>query len=82
MAAIDAGPVVVTHAGTGPVPDVDLSVDLAGVTFPNPIFTGPFSSDFSIASAAVSSSTAATARSTSTITLAKKSSRKSQWMVG
>src|SRR4051794_39556462 len=39
MARPDAGPVLITHAGSGPVPDVDLSVVLAGVTFPNPIFT-------------------------------------------
>jgi dihydroorotate dehydrogenase (NAD+) catalytic subunit len=39
MPAVDAAPVVVARSQPGPVPDVDLSVQLAGVDFPNPIFT-------------------------------------------
>src|SRR4051794_6827145 len=36
--AID-GPVLVAPNDVGPVPDVDMSIELAGTTFPNPIFT-------------------------------------------
>src|SRR2546423_1083305 len=39
MPAIESGPVLVTRAHQEPVPDVDLSVELAGTEFPNPIFT-------------------------------------------
>src|SRR3954451_7798785 len=39
MPAVESGPVVVARAQQEPVPDVDLSVELAGVQFPNPIFT-------------------------------------------
>jgi len=39
MPAIQVGPVVVDRNGPGPVPDVDLAVQLAGADFPNPIFT-------------------------------------------
>src|SRR4051812_16355237 len=39
MPAVESGPVGVARAHQEPVPDVDLSVELAGVQFPNPIFT-------------------------------------------
>src|SRR5436853_3178523 len=39
MAMVDSGPVVVARAAPDPEPDVDLTIDLAGVKFPNPIFT-------------------------------------------
>ncbi|MFL6240697.1 MAG: dihydroorotate dehydrogenase [Actinomycetes bacterium] len=39
MPAVSSGPVVVARHAPGPVPDVDLTTRLAGVTFPNPIFT-------------------------------------------
>lgn len=39
MASVDSSPVLVSRAEPGPVPDVDMSVQLAGVEFPNPIFT-------------------------------------------
>src|SRR3954447_19429652 len=37
--AIDSGPVLVAPQPTGPVPDVDMRIELSGAPFPNPIFT-------------------------------------------
>jgi len=39
IGAVDSGPVLVARAAPDPEPDVDLTVRLAGVEFPNPIFT-------------------------------------------
>src|SRR3954465_5754161 len=36
---IDSGPVLVAPSASGPVPDVNMSIELAGASFPNPIFT-------------------------------------------
>src|SRR3954465_2871579 len=36
---IDSGPVLVAPSASGPVPDVDMSIELAAASFPNPIFT-------------------------------------------